>query len=320
MGSRHTEKRGLMTAFIFPGQGAQVVGMGRDFAEAFPAARHVFEEADDLLGRFLSRVIWEGPESVLTETQNSQAGIFVTSMAILEVLKERFPELKPTFCAGLSLGEYSALAAANKLSFSETLLLVDRRGRLMNEACEAVKGMMAVVIGMEPSTLEEMVAKMQLPQDLWIANYNCPGQIVLSGTPKGIEAASIEAKKYGAKRVLPLAVHGAFHSGLMKSAEERLAPAILAANIQETVVQLVMNVSGSVVEDRAEIRNQLIRQVTSPVRWEQGVHAMDAQGVKLFIEIGCGKTLSGMNKRIGPKGITFSLEKVEELAQLEELL
>ena len=307
-------------AFLFPGQGAQVVGMGKDFSDAYPSARLVFEEADDLLKRNLSKILWEGPESQLTETANSQAGIFVTSMALLAVVNELFPQVKPSFCAGLSLGEYSALTASGKLSFQETLALVDKRGRYMNDACEATKGTMAVVMGMEAPAVEKMVSEINLPNDLFVANLNCPGQVVISGTTQGVDAAMKVAKEKGAKRVLPLAVHGAFHSGLMQEAKIRLEPEILQASFSDTPVSLVMNYSGAIVNHSNEMREQLIKQVTSPVRWEEGVRLMDANGVDLYLEIGCGKTLAGMNKRIGVQGTSFSLEKVQDIAQLEEIL
>jgi [acyl-carrier-protein] S-malonyltransferase len=308
------------TAFLFPGQGAQNVGMGKDFAENYSSARHVFEEADDLLKRNLSKIIWEGPDALLTETRNSQVGIYVTSMAILRVLTEQFPKLKPAYCAGLSLGEYSALTASGKLSFQETLMLVDKRGQYMNDACEAIKGTMAVVMGMESAAVEQMVQEINLPHDLWVANLNCPGQVVISGTAQGIEAASKVAKEKGAKRVLPLAVHGAFHSGLMAAAEKRLEPEINEVKLVSSPTLLVMNYSGNLVSAEKEMRHQLIKQVTSPVRWEQGIRKMDADDVNFYLEIGCGKTLAGMNKRIGTQGTTFSLEKVAELAQLEAIL
>lgn len=307
-------------AFLFPGQGAQIVGMGKDFNDTYQSARLVFEEADDLLKRNLSKILWEGPEAALTETQNSQVGIFVTSMALLAVARELFPQINPSFCAGLSLGEYSALSASGKLSFQETLKLVDKRGRYMNDACEKEKGTMAVVMGMEAQAVENMVSEIDLPKDLFVANLNCPGQVVISGTVRGIEAAMKVAKEKGAKRVLPLAVHGAFHSGLMNSAKMRLEPEILQCTFSHSPISLVMNYSGSVVDSQEEMCHQLIEQVTSPVRWEQGIRAMDAKGVDLYLEIGCGKTLSGMNKRIGVQASSFSLEKIQDIAQLEELL
>lgn len=306
----------MKIAFLFPGQGAQFVGMGKDFAEKYPSSRYLFEEANDLLNRNLSRTLWNGSEQELTETKNSQVAIYVTSMALLKVIEELFPKLKPTYAAGLSLGEYSALTASSKLPFKETLQLVDKRGFYMNEACETAKGTMAVVLGMDALAVEEMVKEMNLPHDLWAANFNCPGQVVISGTARGIEAGAEEAKKRGAKRVLPLDVHGAFHSGLMQLAEDRLKPEILHAPIQESSIALVMNYSGNRVDGVEEIKRQLIKQVTSPVRWEQGIRTLSKEGVDLFIEIGCGKTLAGMNKRTGTLAPTLSVEKIEDLEQL----
>lgn len=306
----------MKIAFLFPGQGAQFVGMGKDFAEKYVCARYLFEEANDILNRNLSRILWNGSDAELTETKNSQVGIYVTSMALLKVLNELFPHLQPTYTAGLSLGEYSALTAAQKLPFKETLQLVDKRGQFMNEACEETRGQMAVVMGMDAMAVEEMVREINLPQDLWAANFNCPGQVVISGTAHGIELGTKVAKEKGAKRVVPLAVHGAFHSGLMKLAEDKLTPEILQAQVKESSIALVMNYSGKIVQKKDEIQKQLIKQVTSPVRWELGIHTINQEGVDLFLEIGCGKTLSGMNKRIGTLAPTHSIEKIEDLEQL----
>lgn len=300
-------------AFIFPGQGAQYPGMGKDFAERFSAARHTFEEADDILKRNLSSIIWNGPESVLTETKNSQTGIYVTSIALLRIFEEQFPHLKPYVCAGLSLGEYSAMTAAKKWQFQEGLQLVDKRSEFMNDACLQKKGTMAVVMGLDPSVVEETITSMRLPGDIWIANLNCPGQVVISGTIRGIEEASNQLKCAGAKRVLPLQVFGAFHSGLMEGAKERLVPFIQNTVISATPERVVMNVPGDFVDDPQLMKRHLIDQVVSPVKWELGVRAMMREGVDLFIEVGCGKTLSGMNKRIGTLGKTLSLEKIEDL-------
>lgn len=307
-------------AFIFPGQGAQYPGMGKDFAEHYALARHTFEEADDVLGRKLSTIIFDGPEALLTETKNSQTGIYVVSVAIWRVLGQLFPELRPQFCAGLSLGEYSALTAAGRLNFADGLVLVQQRGQYMNDACEATKGTMAVVLGLDGDTVEEIVREVNLPHDLWAANFNCPGQVVISGSAKGIEAGTVAVKAKGAKRVLPLQVHGAFHSGLMQSAEQKLAPYIERVHLADSSCKLVMNVPGGVVEDTAEMRRQLIRQVTHPVRWEQGVRAMANDGVDLFVEIGCGKTLAGFNKRIGVAAATVSIDKIGDIAALETFL
>jgi len=304
-------------AFLFPGQGAQYVGMGRDFFDAFNLVRETFEEANDLLGFDLTKIVLEGPQEKLTETRNSQAGIFVLSTALLRLIQHKF-KLNPTFCSGLSLGEYSALYASDKLDFNNTLQLVSYRGQYMNEACEARPGTMAVVLGLEARAVSEVVRQAQLPNDLWVANYNCPGQVVISGTLKGIEAGKQLALEKGAKRVLPLQVHGAFHSGLMKMAEEKFAPHVEAVHLKESPIELVMNVTGEAV--KSELKQQLIKQITNSVRWEQGVRHMLAKGVDLFIEIGCGKTLSGFNKRIDANATTISVEKVEELDLLEKVL
>lgn len=300
-------------AFLFPGQGAQYPGMGKDFADTFAEAKVTFEEASDVLKRNLSDIIWHGDEKELTETKNSQSAIFVMSVALLRVLKKLFPDLKPALAAGLSLGEYTALTASERLPFDACLQLVDKRGRFMNDACLAYEGTMAVVMGLDSDTVEQLVEELKMPNDLWSANFNCPGQVVISGTPKGIEAGSNKLKEKGAKRVLPLQVHGAFHSGLMQSAEDKLKDEIMRAPFKDSSIDLVMNFSGAKVKHLDEIRRQLIKQVTSPVRWEQGVRCMANDGVDLYIEIGCGKTLSGMNKRIGVTAPTLSIEKVSDL-------
>lgn len=304
-------------AFLFPGQGAQYPGMGKDFVENFSEARQTFEEADDILKRRLSDIILNGPENVLTETKNSQAGIFVTSIAILRVLRKLFPQLKPSVCAGLSLGEYTAAAASGRIEFLECLPLVQYRGQFMNDACEHTKGTMAVVLGLDGDVVEKLVKDVNMPNDLWAANFNCPGQVVISGTLKGIEAGTAAAKAKGAKRVLPLNVHGAFHSGLMMEAEKRLSEYINQASLQDSSVGFVMNVPGDFVKDLSEIRHYLIRQITNPVRWEKGIHKMEAFGVDFYLEIGCGKTLAGFNKKLNVAAPTLSIEKLSDLKLLE---
>ena len=298
-------------ALLFPGQGAQYVGMGKDFAEAFTQAKETFQEADDLLQANLSHVIFQGPEAELTKTKNSQLGIFITSVAILRSL----PPLKPTICAGLSLGEYTALWASGRLSFKETLLLVQKRAQCMNEACEATAGTMAAVLGMNAVDIDKELVDCK---EAWVANYNCPGQTVISGTKAGIEAAAQVLKQAGAKRVLPLQVHGAFHSGLMQSAQDALTPDILTAPFRESTIDLVMNVSGNFVSNLSEIRQQLTEQVTHSVRWEQSVLAMEKRGVDLYVEIGCGKTLAGLNKKIGVVAPTVSIDKPVDIKLLED--
>lgn len=306
-------------AFLFPGQGAQSVGMGKDFYESFASARELFQKGDDLLGRGLTRVVFEGPEALLTETRNSQAGIYLMSLALLKVIEEQFPSLKPSVCAGLSLGEYTALTASKRVSFESCLPLVQFRAEAMNEACVAVPGTMAALFGLSAEQVEDLVSNLNLPHDLWVANFNCPGQTVISGTQKGIEAGIDEAKRRGAKRAIPLKVHGAFHSGLMSLAEEKLKGEIQEMEVHETPIGLVMNVPGDYVADSGKVRQHLIRQVTSPVRWEQGIRAMTPY-VDLYIEIGCGRTLAGMNKQIGVTAPTISINKVEDLEKLAEVI
>lgn len=307
-------------AFLFPGQGAQYPGMAKDFFENFSIARETFEEADELLGRKLSSIILNGPADLLTETKNSQIGIYTASMAILRVLSKLFPTLKPSICSGLSLGEYTAITAAGMVQFTDAVPLVQSRGHYMNEACEQQQGAMAVVLGLDAEAVEALVKEVNLPKDLWAANFNCPGQVVISGTSRGIEVAAIAAKSRGAKRVLPLQLHGAFHSGLMQSAEERLAEHIMRTPFKESPVELVMNVPGDFVKDIFQIKQNLISQVTSPVRWEQGVRHMMEAGTDLFIEMGCGKTLSGFNKRISTATPILSIEKIEDLDQIPQIL
>jgi [acyl-carrier-protein] S-malonyltransferase len=299
----------MKRAFIFPGQGAQYVGMGKDFFDSFAVAKETFEEADDLLNFSLSKIIFEGPEDLLTQTKNSQVAIFVTSMAILRTMQQQLPRLTPSVCAGLSLGEYTALCASNRLSFADTLLLVRERARLMNEACEKVPGTMAAVLGLDA---EGIAAAVKDLKGVWVANYNAPGQTVISGTKEGIEKAALVLKERGAKRVIPLTVHGAFHSGLMQSAQDGLAPFVERAPIVDSHIEFVMNVPGAFVKSTEEIRQNLIAQVTQSVRWEQGVEAMKTAGVDFFLEIGCGKTLSGLNRKMGISSMS-SVEKVTDL-------
>lgn len=307
-------------AFLFPGQGAQYLGMAKGFYEQFAVARRTFEEANDILHRNLSKIVFDGPEDELIETRNSQTGIYVSSIAILRALQERIPTLKPAVCAGLSLGEYTALTASGRIDFTKGLELVDKRGQYMNDACEATKGTMAVIMGLDSQVIEEMVRELDMPHDLWAANFNCPLQVVISGTAQGVEAGMHAAKARGAKMIVPLRVHGAFHSGLMRYAEERLADHVTTAPLQESAVSFVMNVPGARVTDIEEIRHNLIKQVTSPVRWEQCIRAIESEGVDEYLEIGCGKVLAGFNRRIGTKAPTTNIEHVEQIAAVEKII
>jgi [acyl-carrier-protein] S-malonyltransferase len=298
-------------AYLFPGQGAQYPGMGKDFADAFSVARETFEEADDVLGESISKIIFEGPEAELTKTKNSQLAIFTVSVALLRSFQSQFSDVKPTVCAGLSLGEYTALWASGKLSFRETLLLVRARANFMNEACESVPGAMAAVLGMTGPEVESVIQNIS---GAWVANYNCPGQIVISGTESAMQEAASALKLAGAKRVIALQVHGAFHSGLMQKAQDGLTPFVKSANLIESDILLGMNAPGHLVSNLAEIRRQLILQVTGSVRWEQLIQNIEKSGSHRFFEIGCGKTLAGFNKKMGLS--TLSLEKVADLEKI----
>lgn len=303
-------------AFLFPGQGAQYPGMGRDFYETFSVARETFQEADALLKKPFSQLIFEGASAELTLTRNSQIAIFIVSAAILRTVQTQFPVLYPFVCAGLSLGEYTALMAAGKISFAQCLELVHIRARAMDEACALKKGVMHVVLGLSEEAVTEVVHRFGPEAKVWVANLNCPEQVVIAGTEEAIANAIPVLKEKGAKRILPLDVSGAFHSGLMLPAQEKLAPKIAQVSLQQSPVALVMNVPGDFVTDLDAMRRYLFEQVVSPVRWEKGMRAMIAQSIDMYLEMGPGKSLSGMNKRIGMTAPTLSVEKVPDLEQL----
>ena len=288
--------------------------MGKEFASTFSIAKETFEEADDLLGEHLSQIVFEGPEPLLTQTKYSQLGIFVTSVAILRTIEEQMPDLRPSICSGLSLGEYTALFASGRLGFKETLFLVRERASLMNSACEKTSGTMAAVLGLDASQID---SSLKGCPEVWVANYNCPGQTVISGTLAGVENGTQILKAHGAKRVIPLTVHGAFHSGLMQSAQDGLAPYIAKAPIEASDISFVMNVPGRSVSSAEEIRRFLTEQVTHSIRWQQGIESMT--GVTLFLEIGCGKTLAGLNKKIGVAASTYSIDRAIDLEQIGNL-
>ena len=306
-------------AFIFPGQGEQCIGMAREFYDHFAVSKECFEEAADVLGWSVADLVFNSTQEELTKTSNCQVGIFVASMAILAAVQQQFPELKPVMTAGLSLGEYSALVAAGKLDFATCLKLVDQRARSMHKACDSTEGSLAAVMEVGAEVVESTVAQLNR-SDLWIANYNCPGQTVISGTPEGLAAGMEALKEAGARRVLPLTVHGAFHSGLMQPAANALTPHIQAATFSDTDIDLYMNVPGALTKESEEIQENLIAQVTGSVRWEQSIRAMDAAGATLFIEMGPGKSLANLNKRNGVNAPTISINALSGLETLAEAL
>jgi len=307
-------------AFLFPGQGVQYPGMGKDFYDRFSIAKQTFDEADQFLKRPFSKLIFEGPSEELTLTKNSQIAIYISSIAILRVVQEQFPELKPVFCAGLSLGEYTALTAAGNIDFLDCLDLVRTRAEAMHQACEEVKGTMQVVLGMTEEAVEAVIRKQNPLHPVWIANLNCPGQIVIAGSLEAIALIAEALKQKGAKRVLPLDVSGAFHSGLMQSAQTQLATKIATVPFQESTIEIVMNVPGDFVFSTEQMRQMLIDQVVKPVRWEKGIRKMMDNKVDIYLEMGPGRTLSGMNKRIGVTAPTYSVEKAVDLEEIHKLM
>lgn len=296
------------TALLFAGQGAQVVGMGKDLAEQFPTAKALFDRANAALGYDLAGVCFNGPEAELTKTENAQPAIFLVSWVALELLKEKVPGLKFDATAGLSLGEFTALTAAGAMSFTDGIKVVRQRGRFMQEACEATQGTMAAIIGLdEGPTMEVCDAT-----GVTMANLNCPGQIVISGEVAKINAACEAAKAKGAKRALPLTVAGAYHSPLMASAQPKLAGALAQIQLRPPQVPVIANVTAQ--PHGANISEVLVQQVTNSVRWEASMRHLLALGFTRFIELGPGTALSGFMKRID-KGA--QMLNVADVASLE---
>ena len=289
----------MSKALVFPGQGAQAIGMGQALAEAYPAAQAVFDEVDDALGEPLSKLIWEGEIEELTLTQNAQPALMATSIAALRALQaEGVSVQKAAFVAGHSLGEYSALAAAGSLSVADAARLLRTRGRAMQEAVPVGVGAMAAILGLDLEAVREVAAEAAQGEVCEAANDNDPAQVVVSGHRAAVERAVEIAKTKGAKRAMLLPVSAPFHCALMAPAAEVMAEALDAVEIKSPVVPLVANVIAAPVSDPAEIRRLLVEQVTGSVRWRESVAAMAAAGVDEVWEIGSGKALSGMIRRI----------------------
>ena len=306
-------------AFVFPGQGSQYVGMGQEMVERFTEAAEVFAEAAGILGQDFCEIIAKGPEESLKQTSITQPAILTVSIACLRVLAAH--GIKPDCVAGHSLGEYSAHVAAGTFSFASALKIVAERGRLMQEAVSS-GGAMAAILGLERELVEEACKQAFCTGVVEVANYNCPGQVVISGQSAGVEAAMALCKEAGAKRTMLLQVSGPFHSSLMLPAGEQLGEILQTQEIKTPALPLVANINGDYVKTRECVATSLIQQVSSPVRWEECIQRLAFDGAKVFVEVGPGKVLSGLIKKIIPDAVVLnvadptSLEK--SLAYLKE--
>ncbi|AAR34976.1 ACP S-malonyltransferase [Geobacter sulfurreducens] len=294
-------------AFIFPGQGSQYAGMGKDLADTFPVARQVFEEADDALGSSLSRLCFEGPEEQLKLTANTQPAILTTSVAAFRVLQAE-TGLTADFLAGHSLGEYSALVAAGALGFADAVRTVRARGTFMQEAVPVGEGAMAAMLGIEPAVLAEICAEAAQGEVVSPANFNSPGQIVIAGNTGAVNRAIEIAKAKGFRKAMLLPVSAPFHSSLMVPAGERLAEVLAAVAVGDLVAPVVTNVEATPNSDKGRVKELLVRQVSAPVLWDASVREMVSLGVTRFVEIGPGKVLSGLVKRIEKEAGTANVE------------
>lgn len=300
-------------AFLFPGQGSQTVGMGQALADSEQSVSETFKKADEVLGESLSTLIFEGPQEKLTLTTNAQPALLTTSIAILNYFSQF--GIKPDFTAGHSLGEYSALVASEAISFEDAVYAVRKRGELMEEAVPNGEGTMAAVLGMDRQKLLDVTETVSAGGNpVQLANLNCPGQIVISGSKGGVEEASVKAKEAGAKRVIPLDVSGPFHSSLMKPAAERFQAVLDNIAIKDAIVPVIGNVTAEPMTEASEFKKRLVEQLYSPVMWEDSVAKMMELGVDTFIEIGPGKVLSGLVKKVDRSAKTIAIYDAETCA------
>ncbi len=306
-------------AFVFPGQGSQKVGMGRAVAETNESAKAIFDEADKRLEQSLSALIFEGSQEELTKTTNAQPALLTTGVALLQGLQEA--GIKPDYTAGHSLGEYTALVASGVMTFSDAVYAVRKRGEFMEEAVPNGEGTMAAILGFDREQLMQVTESVtQAGNSVQLANLNCPGQIVISGTVQGVENASALAKEQGAKRVLPLQVSGPFHSELMKPAAEKFATVLKDIEIKNAQIPVIANVTAAPIKASEDIEQKLIEQLYSPVLWEDSIEKMIELGVDTFIEIGPGKVLSGLIRKINRDVKTFSVQDPESCQQTIDAL
>ena len=306
------------TAFVFPGQGSQVVGMGRELAVQYPVAKQTFDEADSILGFPMSKLMWGGPESELNDTVNTQPALFVHSMASFRVFSHLYPGLKPAALAGHSLGELSALAAAGALSFESGLRLVRKRGELMKKAGEMNPGGMAAILNLDIPALEKVCAEAsRAGEPVQVANDNCPGQVVISGAKAAVERAMGGAKAAGAKRAIPLAVSIAAHSKLMDLIQNEWNEAVNAAGVKDAQIQIVGNVIAKPIQSAADLRADIQSQMQSRVRWTETIQLLTGQGITTFVEVGTGNVLTGLIRRINSSTTGYSLGTPSEFAALD---
>ncbi|WP_134726993.1 ACP S-malonyltransferase [Paracoccus luteus] len=307
-----------MRAFVFPGQGAQAIGMGRALAEAYPAARAVFDEVDEALGENLSTLIWEGDAETLTLTRNAQPALMATSVAAMRALEsEGWGIEAASFVAGHSLGEYSALCAAGAISLSDTARLLRLRGAAMQEAVPVGQGAMAAILGLDLAAVDQIARDAAGDEVCQAANDNDPAQVVISGHVAAVERAAALARERGAKRALMLPVSAPFHCALMQPAAAVMADALAGVEIAEPAVPVVANVRAEPVTEPGAIRRLLVEQVTGAVRWRESVQCMVQSGVVEFWEIGAGKALTGMIRRIAPDARTRAIGTPDDIASLK---
>ena len=304
-------------AFIFPGQGSQAVGMGSELVHANEGNKEFYDKADNQLGFPLSKLMLQGPVEELTYTYNAQPALLTTSTMVSELLQAG--GLKPDYTIGHSLGEYSALVASGVMSFEDGVKIVHERGLYMNDAVPAGEGAMAAILGMESDALKVVTDLVTSQGDVvQLANLNCPGQIVISGTKQGVEKASVQAKEAGAKRAIPLVVSGPFHSELMRPAASKLKHALNQLEMHNTDVPVISNVTASPVTTADEMKELLVQQLYSPVRFEESIRALMDLGVNTFIECGPGKVLSGLVKKIDRSAVIYAAYDLESIEQVIE--
>jgi len=306
------------TAFVFPGQGSQVVGLGQDLAEKYPIAKETFDEADSILGFSLSQIMWNGPADELNETVNTQPALYVHSVVAWKTFLHLYPDLKPATVAGHSLGELSALTASGALPFSEGIKLVRRRGELMKRAGELNPGGMAAILGVDIPTLDKVCTEASTQDEIvQVANDNCPGQVVISGHKPALERAMAEAKAAGAKRAMPLQVSIAAHSPLMDSIQSDWNAAVDSCLFETPSIPVVGNVHAKPLLTADELRADIKAQMQSRVRWTESVQLMLTNGIQTYVEVGSGEVLLGLIKRIEPSTIRFPLGNPQNFVELE---